>query len=152
MKLGFFLATEANRSFLPLAAHSSRPKLKFLRTMARAAATARMTRSTKRTNDSATAGQGNRKRGRKVGSTLGKRGESTRASRRVSSRSDDTESRPAPAGSDYRLMRTSTCESIGLFNGDLRQSAAAASKLLHSSAVDCWALTYLRYFSVAYDT
>ena len=27
MKLGFFLATEANRSFLPLAAHSSRPKL-----------------------------------------------------------------------------------------------------------------------------
>ena len=29
---------------------------------------------------------------------------------------------------------------------------ALASKLLHSSAVDCWALTYLRYFSVACDT
>ena len=99
--------------------------------MARNAASARMTRAMKRNNDSATDDQGEPKRGRKFGSTVAKGGESTRESRRVRSRSADAESWPAPAGSDYRLMRTSTCESIGLFNGDLVK--------LRCPACDKWA-------------
>ena len=94
----------------------------------------RSTRSKKRNNDSAADGETKKKRGRKVGSVLPKKGEKTRESRRLKRCATDGESsisNAQPSSASHRLTRTATCETIGLFVPELQH--------LRCPACDKWA-------------